>query len=112
MAKQYFGAGELEKPEKVLNRVFPAGDQTARVVEPGEDAFDLPAAFGAAERAAVLRGDPATATMARDHLDAIVRAQLRVERITVVAAIADQSLGEVGEEPGVEGRRDEVWLIR
>ena len=95
-----------------MDRVLPARDETTGIMQPGEEAFDLPATLGAAERAAVLRSDPATATMARDHLDAVVREQLRVERITVVPAIPDQSLGEVGEEPGVEGRRDEVRLIR
>ncbi|HTO68028.1 MAG TPA: hypothetical protein VMM15_42970 [Bradyrhizobium sp.] len=39
-------------------------------------------------------------------------ARHRVEAIAVVAAVADQSRREVSEESGVEGRGDEVWLIR
>jgi hypothetical protein len=50
--------------------------------------------------------------MARDHFDPVVLQQLGIERIAVVAAIADQSLGQVGEKARVERRRDEVRLIR
>ena len=74
--------------------------------------FDFPATRGAAERTAVLGRHLTAPTMARDHFDPVVLQQLGIERIAVVAAIADQSLGQVGEKARVERRRDEVRLIR
>ena len=36
-------AGEVDESEEVFDVVFPAGHQTAEVVQPGEEALDLPA---------------------------------------------------------------------
>jgi hypothetical protein len=50
--------------------------------------------------------------MPGDHFNAVVLPELRIERIAVVAAIADQSVWKIGQEPEIEGGRDEVRLIR
>ncbi len=71
--------------------VLPSDDEPTRVVEPGKEAFDLPATTVAAERSAVLGAAPARAIW-RNHLDAVVVTQLRVQEIAVVAAVADQAL--------------------
>ena len=55
MPEQDAGAGELQHAEEVLDVIFPAGDEAAGVVEPGKEAFDLPAAASRAQRPAVLR---------------------------------------------------------
>lgn len=81
---------------------LPARDDAAGVVKPGEEPFYLPAATRASERAAIL-GLGTTAAVRRDHLDPVGGLQRGVEQVAVVAAIADQSCGEVGEKPGVEG---------
>ena len=47
-----------------------------------------------------------------DHLNAVGGHELFVERVTVVAAVADQTRREVREEAGVKGSGDEVRLIR
>ena len=91
--------------------VFPAGDGPARVVEPGEEPFDFPAAAIASEGPPILRR-PSARAVGRDHLDAVLVAELGVEPVAVIAAVADQSSREFGEEPRVEGGGDEVRLIR
>ena len=113
MPEQDAGARELQHPEEVFDVVLPAGDEPPGVVQPGKEALDLPPPSSPTQRASIL-GPPATAIglVGGDHLDAVPVEQQRVERIAVVAAIADQSCGEVAEEAGVEGGRDEVWLIR
>jgi hypothetical protein len=73
-------------------------------------ALDLPASADATQRSAILGARTAT-PVCGDHLDAVGRHQGVVEAIAV-AAVADQSRREVSEESGVEGRGDEVWLIR
>jgi hypothetical protein len=90
MPEQYAGAGELDHAEKVLDVIFPSGDRATGVMEPGEEALDLPPASPAAERAPILgRGASAAAPMRRDHLDAIPLAQKGIEGVAVVAAVAD-----------------------
>ena len=113
MSEQDSGTGEMEHAEKVLDMVFPAGDEAPGVVQPGEEAFDLPPAAGSARGSAILRAWPdATAAMDRDHFNAVASAELRIQRVAVVAAIADQSWGELAEEARVERGGDEVRLIR
>lgn len=81
-------------------------------MQPGKQSFDFPAPFGAASRTAILGGHAAAPAMPRDHFNAVVLPELRIERVAVVAAIADQSFWKIGEESEIEGRRDEVRLIR
>jgi hypothetical protein len=111
MPEQDAGARELQHPQKIADVVFPSGDEPAGVVEPGKEPFDFPATTIAAQRPAVL-GAPPPRAIRRDHLDAVLVAQLGVEQITVVPTIPDQSRREFAEEAGVEGRGDEVRLIR
>ena len=54
MPKQDLRAGELEKAQEIADVIFPAGDQSARVVEPGKEAFNLPATTVPAQGPAVL----------------------------------------------------------
>src|SRR3981189_2105121 len=103
MPEQDTSTGQLQHAEEVLDVILPAGDQTPGVVEPGEEALDPPAPSTAAERAAILRPWPAAvALVCRNHLDPVPVAEQEVERIAVVPPIADQSRGELPEEPGVE----------
>ena len=113
MPEQDARTRELQHPEEVGDVVLPARHEPTRVVEPGEEPFDLPAPSATAEGPPILgrRAAPAV-TMRGDHLDVVAFPEQRVERITVVSAVADQSRGEVGEEASVEGRGDEVRLIR
>lgn len=111
MPEQDLGTGQLQEAEEVRGMVFPAGHQAARVVKPGEEAFDFPAATIAAKGPPIL-GHPTAPPVRRDHLDAVLRAELRIEAVAVVAAIADQARRQLAEEAGVEGGGDEVALIR
>ena len=111
MAQEDFGARELEEAEKVVDVIFPAGDEPPRVVEPGEEAFDLPATLDAPDGAAILRR-AAAAPIAGNHLDAVVAPQACIERIAVIPLVADQARRERAEESGVERGGDEVRLMR
>src|SRR5262245_7770429 len=102
----------MQHAEEVVDVTFPAGHETPEVVEPSEEALDLPAPSRAPQASTVL-GEVAPSTPMRgDHFDAIGCHQEFVERVAVVAAVADQSRREVREEAGVKGRGDEVRLIR
>lgn len=85
---------------------FIAGYQTAKVLEPGEEAFDLPPTAVAAQRPTVLRL-AAPRAVRRDQLDAALGGQLGVELVRIVGLVADQTDEGVVEEGRVEGLRDE-----
>ena len=112
MPEEDSGAGQLQHAEKVLDVILPAGDQPAGVVEPGEEAFDLPAPARPTERAPILGRRATPAAMPGDHLDPVLLAQEAIEGVAVVAAVADQSIRECREEAGVEGGGHEVRLMR
>ena len=78
--------------------IFPPSDCSARVVEPREEALDLPASADATQRSAILGARTAT-PVCGDYLDAVGRHQGVVEAIPVVAAVADQYFVRVHLEP-------------
>jgi hypothetical protein len=72
--------------------VLEARDETARALDPSEQAFHVPATSVAAQFAAVL-GAVSVRSVRRDHLDAELR-ELRIEAIAVVSPVADEPLRE------------------
>src|SRR5271166_3575598 len=107
------GAGELYHPEEVLWVVFPANDDATKVMKPREQAFDLPAATVATQCAAVLCGFFASRAFVRsDQLHTEPLANVCVQRVAVVSAVADQALGSFREEAVFEGGSDEFCFMR
>ncbi len=43
MSEQHLQTGKVDEAEEVVDVVFPASDQAAEVVHPGEEAFHAPA---------------------------------------------------------------------
>ena len=70
----------MEHGEEVVGVPLPTNDEPAIVVEPGEEPFDLPATFPAAERTPILRRNFASAAMSRDQFDPEGLKQVPVER--------------------------------
>src|SRR5512134_3624167 len=112
MPQQDADASELEEAEEVLGVSLVAGDESAEVLEPGEEALDLPAPAVAAEGTAVLGLELAAPEVGRDELDASLLPQPRIEAVAVVGTVADQSVGGVLEEPCVDRRFEERDLMR
>src|SRR5215469_2356553 len=89
-----------------------ADDQAPEIAQPGEEPFDFPPFSVATERAAILGLRPgATAPVRRDHLDA-QQVERHIQGVGIVAAVTDQSAGDLSDEAGVEGRSDEGNLSR
>lgn len=112
MPQEDADAPEAEEGQEVLRVTLPAGDESAEVVEPREQALDLPAAAVATERATVL-GLLALScpSVRRNQLDP-TRPQPLIERVAVVGAIANQPLGSGREEPVVDRLLGERDLMR
>ena len=93
-------AAELEHAEEIGFVKLPASDQSAEVMQPGEEPFDLPAALVAAKLTAILGEVDAIAAMRGDEFDSAVGEGL-IEAVAVVGGVPDEPLGIVGEEAGV-----------
>ena len=87
--------------------IFPASDEATGVVEPGKEAFDLPAAPRAAKRAAILRAGPTVRAIAAIISMPYVSRRCASSAIAVVAAVADQPRRELSEEARIERGGDE-----
>ena len=111
MAKQDDRTRQVKKAGKVRAAALVARDEAPRVLEPGEEAFDLPASFVAPERAAVLGQIHPVPPMGRDQFN-LERREGTVERVAVVGGVADQPERIVRQKAGVQGLRDERDFVR
>ena len=82
----------MKQAREVGGAAFVPGDQTSRVLEPGEEPFHDPAAFVASERPAVLGEIDPVAAMRRYQLDPAVGEQT-VEGVAVIRGIANEAEG-------------------
>ena len=90
----------MKEAGEVGGAPFVPGDQTTRVLQPGEEPFDAPPSTITAEGAAVLGDVDAVAAMRGDQLNPAVR-ELAVEAVAVIGSVADQAQRVVGKEAGV-----------
>jgi hypothetical protein len=106
-------AAELEHAEEISFMIFPTGNQSAEVVEPGEKAFDFPATAVAAQFATVLRAFLTPIVLVGcDESNAVVLPQALVERIAVVGAITNHSFRCGAGEALLDGGFDKLRFMR
>ena len=91
---------------------FPPRDDATEIVQPCEQAFDLPPASLATQRPTVLRACATMRLMRRDHLDGVVVSEVLIEAIAVVGSVADQSGWERFDEARRERGVDELDFMR
>jgi len=92
--------------------ILPTDDQTAEVMEPGEEAFDFPAAAVAPQGTAVLGFPPAVVAMRRDHPNPVFAPQGAVEPVAVIGRIADHPLWLGSREAPLDRVFDEFRFMR
>ena len=98
MSDEDENARQLNEAEEILDVVFPSRDESAVVLHPCEDSFDLPSAPVPAQRSAILGLAFSVGSVGGDHLNAIIIGQRFIERVGVVSLIANQSFGHLVEE--------------
>ena len=93
MSGQDDDTGELDKAVVVLGVMFIANNQSAKVVQPGVQAFDFPAALESAQRTPVLSDSICLTAPAvwSDHVRTKLIQHLLVQRVAVVGLISNQS---------------------
>lgn len=93
--------------------IFPAADQSAEVMQPSEEALDFPAATVTTQFATVLGGLPAAVVLVGcNESNVMLLPEALIERIAVVGAVADHSLGFGSRETLLDGRFDERGFMR
>jgi len=106
-------AAELKHAEKVGFVIFPAANQSAKVVKPSEQAFDFPATAVTAQFAAVLGASAATIELVRrDEPNAMLLPKALVQWIAVVGAVTDHSFRFGSCETALDSRFDEFGFMR
>ena len=113
MPQEDDGTSELNHPEEILWVIFPANDDATKIMKPGEQALDFPATPVTTQDAAVLRrGFASGGTVRSNQLHTEALANLHVQRIAVVSAVADHALGSFGKEALFERGFDELCFMR
>ena len=90
-------ASELDEAEEVFDVELPSRDESAEVVHPCEEPFDLPALLVAANLPPVLRF-ASVAAVRGDQFDALFVLEPLVEFVRVVSLVSAQSSGEFVEK--------------
>ena len=113
MSRENNEAAELEHGEEVSFVIFSSADQSAKVVEPSEEALDFPSAAVATQFSAVLSALPAASVfVCRDQPDTMLLPEALIERIAVVGAVADHAFWFGSRETLFDGGFDEFRFMR
>jgi|SRR5215467_2583628 len=106
-------AAKLKHAEEIRFMIFPTADESAEVVEPGEEPLDSPAAAVTAQFAAILSVLAATDVLVgRDESNAVFLPQALVERIAVIGAVTDHSFRLGSREALLDGSFDKLRFMR
>lgn len=101
MPQEDDGTAEEEEAEVVLSLPLPPRSDSSKLLQPGEEAFDLPATSVAAERATILLA-PAVGLDRCDELDVALTVQSACMLGAVPGLVADQSRGQLSHERSIE----------
>ena len=105
-------AAELEHAEEVGLVKLPASNEATEIMQPGEQAFDLPTAAVTPQFPAILGFVSAVVAIRCDHPDAVLAPQLPVQLVAVIGRITDHALGLGAGEAAFDGRLDEFRFMR
>ena len=112
MSQEDHGRSQMDQPEEIVRVSLPPCDDAAEVMKPSEQAFDLPTTTPASKRSTILCARAAIRPMGSNQLNVVVGGEMVVQPVAVVGFVADQSGGELFEEPGREGGVDERDFMR
>ena len=111
MPKQNDRAREMQKAVEIGSVPLIPGDESPRVLQPGEEALDLPAPFIAAQGTPILCEIHPIGPMRGDQFDVESR-QRAIKRVAVIGGVADDAGRVVREKAGVYGLFDERRFVR
>jgi len=112
MPQQDAEAPKVHEALEVFGVPFVSRDDSSKVLEPCEQAFDLPTTNVTAQRAAVLGLLLPIRPVRRDQFNLSFLPESLIQGVAFVCFIADQSIGGHAEESRVDGffnERDLSW---
>ena len=84
-------ASELKEGEVVFGMIFPANDQSSKVMKPGKESFDFPALAVAAQATAIVEGGLGSSATVRRHQKNFLFQQLLAQRIAIECFIGNNA---------------------
>jgi hypothetical protein len=87
----------VSHPEKVLGESLIAHDKPPKVLEPGQESLDLPAAEVATQRTTVLSPLCPDPPVRRDQFHATT-GQVHIQPVRLVGVVADETHGEMSDK--------------
>lgn len=92
--------------------MFVTNNKTAEVVEPRENALDLPRSTASAKFSAVLRRQQAVVAIRRNQVCAAFLKKANVENIAIVRFVADEPLRQTLRPCSIKGRFHQRHFVR
>jgi len=101
---------KMEKTKEVFSMILPANYESAKVVQPGKQALDLPSFTIAAQCAAVVETGTGAPTTVRRNQEHLRFEEFLAQRIAVVSAVGDGPPGQFIDQALADGRAHQLHL--
>src|SRR5579859_4500006 len=92
--------------------IFVANNETTEVKQPGEEPLDFPTPPKSSQRSPILCGHFPVLFVRRNHFHSILVHHFPVKLVTVVCLVPNQSFGNIGDDPFLDGFLDECHFSR
>jgi hypothetical protein len=113
MPQEDDGASELDHPAEILRVIFPADDHAKKIMQPRKQTLDFPAAPVTTQYTTGLCGGFGSSRIMRSNqLHSEPLANLLIQWVTVLRAVADHAPGNFGQEALLDGGSDQLCFMR
>ena len=99
---------KMEKTKEVFSMILPANYESAKVVQPGKQALDLPSFAVAAQGPAVIEAGTGAPAAMRSNQQHFILEELLAQRIAVVSPIRDEPPRQFIDQALLEGRAHQL----
>ena len=112
ITQQDDNASKLQHAEKIISMIFPTGNQSSEIMQPGEQALHFPSASIASQYPSILGFRfLAVYFMRSDKLGSIQLAKPVVQWIAVVCFIANYTLGRLADKPALDRALNQLHFV-
>src|SRR6266536_4282083 len=91
MSEKYDCASKLKEGEVVFGMIFPAGNEPAKVVQPGEEPLDFPALGVAPQPTPIVEGGLGSSTTVRSQKQYLLLEHSLTQRIAVISPVGNET---------------------
>jgi len=95
---------KLEETKEIVSMIFPADYKSAKVVQPGKQAFDFPSFAIAAQGPSVVEAGTGAPAAMRGNQQHFLLEELLAQRVAVVSAVGNEPPRQFVDQSLLEGR--------